>query len=250
MSKPPPTVWMYGGGTQSAAIAALIVQGRIPTPDWAIIADTGRERASTWQYLRTVVQPHLDFRIYIANKERLATVDLYSGADKDTLVIPAFTNESGDVAKLDTYCSNEWKTRVCHRWLREQGLPAKYQSWIGYSIDEPRRWLKRRESAGDQVWFPLVDGIETNKVGCREIVASMGWPPAPSSHCWMCPNMNDKEWLELTKAEMKKAVALDKAIRQKDPNVFLHRSCVPLDQVKFDPRRESPEPCDSGVCFA
>jgi len=35
-------VWASGGGVQSTAIAALIVLGRLPKPDLAVIADTGR----------------------------------------------------------------------------------------------------------------------------------------------------------------------------------------------------------------
>jgi hypothetical protein len=41
-------VFSSGGGTQSAAIAALIVQGRLPKPDFVVIADTDYECSSTW----------------------------------------------------------------------------------------------------------------------------------------------------------------------------------------------------------
>jgi hypothetical protein len=37
------TVWSCGGGTQSAAIAALIVSGQMPVPDLSVIVDTERE---------------------------------------------------------------------------------------------------------------------------------------------------------------------------------------------------------------
>jgi hypothetical protein len=37
-------LWSCGGGTQSAAIAALIVRGDIRKPDLAVIVDTERER--------------------------------------------------------------------------------------------------------------------------------------------------------------------------------------------------------------
>lgn len=52
-------LWSYGGGTQSAAIAALIVAGRLPRPDAVVIADTERERSTTWRYLEEVVAPTL-----------------------------------------------------------------------------------------------------------------------------------------------------------------------------------------------
>lgn len=52
-------IWNSGGGTQSAAIAALIVTGKLPKPDLAVIADTGRERSSTWDYLDRHIAPAL-----------------------------------------------------------------------------------------------------------------------------------------------------------------------------------------------
>ena len=48
-----------GGGTQSCAIAALIVQGKLPKPDLCVIADTGYENDRTWEYLDAVVRPAL-----------------------------------------------------------------------------------------------------------------------------------------------------------------------------------------------
>lgn len=237
---------MYGGGTQSIAIAALIVQGKIPIPDWAVIADTGREKQSTWDYLN-FLQPKLPFHIHRVSKADYATVDLWRG---DTLLIPAFSNQSGEVAKLGTYCSNEWKTRVCHRWLRRvHNVPVNYQKWIGFSFDEPKRWMKMRESQ-PTVRFPLVDDVECTRAACVSIVHDMGWPEPPRSSCWMCPLMKDDEWLSLPLVEFNKAVVLDREIRIKDPNAFLHRQCVPLDQVKFKSSTDEPRACDSGVCFA
>jgi hypothetical protein len=53
-------VWSYDGGVQSVAIGVLIREGVLPGPDLAVIADTGRERRTTWDYLRDVMQPYLD----------------------------------------------------------------------------------------------------------------------------------------------------------------------------------------------
>ncbi len=53
------TVWSYGGGTQSAAIAVLVLTGQLPKPDYVVMADTSREVTETWNYLRDVVQPEL-----------------------------------------------------------------------------------------------------------------------------------------------------------------------------------------------
>lgn len=51
-------LWASGGGVQSAAIAALIVTGKI-RPDLAIIVDTEREQSTTWRYMDEVISPAL-----------------------------------------------------------------------------------------------------------------------------------------------------------------------------------------------
>jgi hypothetical protein len=55
-----PVVWSCGGGTQSAAISALIVRGELPKPSAAIIADTGREASETWRYYECTLKPALE----------------------------------------------------------------------------------------------------------------------------------------------------------------------------------------------
>jgi hypothetical protein len=243
-----PSVWMYGGGRQSACIAALIIQGKLPRPDYAAIADTGREKSSTWNYLSKVVQPVLPFKINIVSKSEFSTVDLWGGKDGETLLIPAYTNETGQTGKLSTFCSNEWKVRVVERWLRKRDV-FNHQSWIGFSHDEPRRWLKMKAAQGEYVRLPLVDDTPTTSEQTVEIVKEMGWPEPPHSSCWMCPNMRDVEWASLSPDEFEKACVLDEEVRLKDPHAFLHSSCLPLRQVKFIKTSEEPRPCESGVCF-
>ena len=241
---------MYGGGVQSCAIAALICQGKIPVPDISVIADTGREKQSTWDYLRDVVQPALKgkMKIEIVSKDEFATVDLWRN---QTLLLPTFTTESGEVGKLPTYCSNEWKKRVIERWLRKQKV-KKFKRWIGFSLDEANRAL--RMSGDDGVWFPLIDGVPMTRQSCVATVESLGWPTPPRSSCWMCPNMRHGEWQDMKEnrpEDFKKAVALEIEVRKKDPHVFFHRSCKPLGRVDFEREDDlfSRPPCDSGLCF-
>src|SRR5882672_1533004 len=116
-----PTVFMYGGGRQSICIAALIIEGKLPVPDFTVIADTGRDKETTWAYLEQHVQPEYPRSIHRISKATFATVDLYrhTEAGETYLLIPAFTKgENGEQGKLETFCSNEWKSRVCDRWLK------------------------------------------------------------------------------------------------------------------------------------
>lgn len=247
-----PTVLMYGGGRQTIAIIVLILQGKLPMPDFIVIADTGREKQTTWDYLNKFVKPVLSIPVHRIDKSKYATVDLYreTRAGDRYLLIPAFTKETnGKEGKLETYCSNEWKLRVCDRFLkREIGL-RDWISWIGFSADEPKRFNAKRRSMGDKVWFPLVDGVPTTKEECVKLVMEFGWPMPRHSACWMCPLQDDGNWLDNTPDDMEKAVILEKQMQLQDPNVFLHRSLVPIGEVVFDRSKQAKEPCDSGVCM-
>ena len=53
-------VWSCGGGRQSCAIAVLIIQGRLPKPDFAVMSDTGRERYTTFPYVHKYLVPELE----------------------------------------------------------------------------------------------------------------------------------------------------------------------------------------------
>ena len=245
-------VWSFGGGTQSAAIAALILQGRLPKPDLAVISDTGREKETTWSYLETVVQPALQSvgtEIVAVKKSDWATVDLRSTTGEFVL-IPAFTNIRGAQGKLPAYCSTEWKRRVIQRWLRAQGV-KECEVWLGMSVDEMRRVRQSGEG-----WFrhryPLIFDVPMRRSECISLVMDqMGWPEPPRSACWMCPQMSDAEWRGMSPEDFAKAVEFEREQRVADPNFYLHESCVPLDQVDFTSSQTALfAGCESGYCFS
>lgn len=245
------SVWSYGGGKQSAAIAALIIRGDLPRPDHIVMSDTERERSSTFRYLDAVIAPALaqiGLAVEIVKKSEYATVDLYS--KNGSLLIPAFTTQSGTVAKLPTYCSNEWKRRVILRWMTAKGLrPA--EMWLGISTDEADRmkdsdtgWLTHR--------YPLID-LLMNRDDCKRVVSEMGWPEAPKSTCRMCPHLSDPTWAEMQRddpADFAAAVELEREAQKKDPHVWLHRSAKPISEIDFDYSLPGLfDGCDSGMCW-
>lgn len=246
--------WSFGGGVQSAAIAALIARGDLPRPDLAVIADTGREAETTWAYLKQVVAPALSplgVCIEIA-EHSLATVDLYSA--NGTLLIPAYTGEAGGEreGQLPGYCSVEWKRRVVRRWLRARNV-RDCELWLGISLDEAGRakgadvgWIEHR--------FPLIER-HLRRADCLRLVAEAGWPAAPKSSCWMCPYRGPKEWAALTSGDRERASRFDAEIRERDPKVYLRRDLRPLEAV--EPAPAGPDlplfgevaHCDSGYCW-
>ena len=226
--------WSYGGGTQSVAIAVLLAQGRLPTPKVVVMADTGREATETWEYHAAHVAPLLasaGVTVEVAGHD-LATVDLYPAAGERPL-LPAFTKEG----KLPTYCSVEWKRRVVRRLLRSKGYgPGRpVDLWLGISLDEVER-LK----ASDVDWvrhrWPLCFDVRMTRAECRALVLDAGLPEPPKSSCWMCPFRQNAQWRRLRDhypQDWAKAVALDTAIRARDPDgaLYVHHSRVALAEA-------------------
>lgn len=236
-------VWSCGGGTQSAAIAALICKGEL-RPDLSVIVDTEREVQQTWDYYDAVLVPNLaavGVTLHRVPKSKYATVDLYGGKDGASLLIPAFTDQSGEVGKLPTFCSNEWKARVVQRWCREMAPDSKgFDLWLGISRDESGR-MKVGHVGKWQYKHPLIEGGRLlSRQDCIALVKSMGWPTPPRSRCWMCPNQGEAEWTDLEQNwpdDAAKAAEFLKEIREQDPNVMIR-----------DPRADGGD-CMSGFCF-
>lgn len=252
-------VWSCGGGTQSIAIAALIVLGKLPKPDVSVIVDTGYEKESTWDYMETVLVPNLakvGVTLHRVKRTEWATKSR-NGVFSPTnghLLIPAFSGQSGEPAKLTNFCSAGWKQEVSDRWLAiECKLPPRERrKWLGFSLDEPRRFMSFMDA--DDVWLPLVHGVPMRRNDCRTLVTrEMRWPEPPRSNCWMCPNQADEEWMETLRSrpdEFAAAVRLERAMRERDPHAYLHGQCVPLDEVDWKkPQLDFVRACNSGECF-
>lgn len=255
-------VFSSGGGTQSACIAALIVQGRLPKPDFTVIADTRRERSKVWDYNEAVIVPEL--RKVGIEVHRLSAEEYgYGGTNlfnkSGTLLIPAFTDQGATVGKLSNFCSTYWKIEVVDNFLSRvhKIKRAEYRKWIGFSLDEGSRvsrMMLGKEYRSGLIRFPLVQDVPLRRRQAILEVVNMGWPCPPRSACFMCPNKTDAEWRD-SKAndpeEFQEAVRIDREIRLRDKNAWLHKSCIPLDQVDFTEEDDlfSGARCNSGACF-
>lgn len=241
----------YGGGWQTTGILALIEQSKLPHPDRIIIADTGREKQSTWDYLEKVARPRMraiGLEIEIAPRS-LAYVDIYS--HQGTLLLPVYTA----TGKMTAFCSTEWKARVIDRYIRQTGGPVadKRIHWIGFTYDERQR-IKGEQGR----LYPLVDMMLT-KADVRQIIRAAGWPDPTSSACWMCANLDNREWREMRDNrpdEFEKACAFDEEIRENDlfnggSGVWLHHSRVPLREadLEAEDRKGPARQCGLGMCF-
>lgn len=263
-------VLSYGGGWQTTGILVLIAQGKLPRPDRIVIADTGRERKTTWRYLESVARPQMQaigLEIEIAPRN-LAYVDIY--AHNGDLLLPVYTK----TGKLSAFCSNEWKARVVKRYLHltalgceeiaalsradveramRQSVEYSATNWIGFTYDE-----RDRIKGSTGRWFPLVEMMLT-KADIKTIIRTAGWPDPTSSACWMCANLDNAEWRNIRKndpADFEAACQLDEEIREHDlfnggTGVWLHHSRVPLREadLEVEDRKESGRQCGLGLCF-
>lgn len=260
-------VWSCGGGTQSCAIAALIVQGKLPKPDVSVIADTGYETRATWEYMDAVLVPELA-KVNVTlhrvkaiewNSKRATLWYEYKDDDRESdLEIPAYSTRSGTRGKLSNFCTGRWKVETVDGWLSKvHGITrSKAVKWIGFSRDEQTRIVRMQrtdEYKSGLIRFPLLHDYPTTRREAIALVEFMGWPTPPRSACYMCPNKSDTEWRLLRDErpdEFAKAVALEKEIHLRDPDAWLHKSCKPLSQVDFSqPDDLFSRPCNSGQCF-
>lgn len=248
-------IWSSGGGTQSTAIAVLILKGLLPRPDYAFIADTGRETQETWDYLDNVTNPALaKIGLVVERLEDPSRPGVFNS--HGTLIIPAFLSASATqpANKLTNFCSSKWKRDFVKRVALQRGLlPAV--NWIGISTDEQRRISTPRA----QNWllrYPLVFDYRASRNDCINLIEEFGWPKAPKSSCWMCPNRRDAQWIHLRDTrpdEFQAAVKFDKELRNQRPDAYLHDSRTPLGEVEFKVAGEDGHGqlalCDSGECF-
>lgn len=254
-------IFSSGGGVQSTAISALIVRGELPKPDLAVIVDTEREKSTTWEYLESVTAPALasvGVVIHRVPKSKYSRVDFLGGAQCKTILIPAYTSQSGNAqpGKLSTFCSSEWKRYVKRRWVTKECGVKKAQDWMGFSVDEIGR-AARMIKANPGKWgvrFPLLE-LGMSRGDCLDLVKEMGWPAPPRSSCWMCPNMHMREWREVQAGpDWEKVVAFEREIRLHDPHVWLTDQCVPIETADFSVINETMwgdtgAECESGQCF-
>lgn len=234
-----PIIWSYGGGKQTAAIAVLIAQGKLPRPERIVMADTGREARTTFDYLENHIAPLLatvDCKVEIV-PHSYARQDLFYQykdlSESDLPVMPVWTRQGKEISQLRNTCSGQWKRDALYKWLveDEQGFGRKNKiiQWLGFSVDEisrckpaPRKWIENH--------YPLIHGYghKLNRRDCVQLVLDAGLPEPPKSRCYICPYQSNAEWRDVKSRpdEWEKAIDLDFEIRNRDKQnaVYLHKS--------------------------
>ncbi|MFD6754928.1 hypothetical protein [Micromonospora gifhornensis] len=256
-----------GAGVQSSTLLLLAVQGRIPTFDAAIFADTSWEPAAVYR--------HLDRLTGIARRAGIEVVRVSSGDIRADALDPAhrfasmplFTlGPNGERGMARRQCSSEYKIKPIKVEVRRRlGYPhprrvpagVVAEMAIGISVDEVHR-ARDADVGYMRNVFPLLD-LGWRRTDCLRFLTDHGLADTPKSSCVGCPFHDDRFWADLkahSPNEWAEAVAFDAAIRHGSARAtadghplrgqfFLHRQRVPLDQVVLRPH---PRPADPPGC--
>lgn len=266
-ASPPETDFTFlslGAGVQSSCLALMAAHGEVgPVPDAAIFADTQAEPASVYAWLGWLTQqirrcPH-PFPVHVVTRGSLTKQVLTMRVTKDgrkfsSSDIPFFTmGANGAIGKIpNRSCTRDFKihpiTMAVRRFagIKRGQKQVTVTQWIGISWDELQRVKDSREPWCQHRW-PLVE-LRMRRHQCLEWMESKGYPLPPRSSCIYCPFHKNSEWRRLRDEEpnaWRDAVAFEKSLQEvkgctdnMHATPFLHRSCVPLDQVDLSTDEE------------
>ncbi|NII26212.1 hypothetical protein HB364_14050 [Pseudoflavitalea sp. X16] len=263
--KPSMQIISLGLGVQSVALYYMSSMRLLPVADYAIVADTGREKSSTYAYLNHLLQwqqKNAGIPIIVKKDKNLFTDLLNQNNSHGNRFssIPSYTrNSDGTTGMLRRQCTNEYKIQVVDNAIRDLYGLGKYQRrpqtfvWKGISMDEVERMDQPRSSWKTNV-YPFT-GFEFDREGWRRILwmppmdrnQIISWyvhqnlPVPEKSACVFCPYQSDAGWAKMKRDapdDFADAIRIDNAIRNSTTKgiqnpCYLHKSLKPLDQINF-----------------
>lgn len=165
-----------------------------------------------------------------------------------------------EYGKLWRQCTNEYKIMAVRKEIRKllgygprDRVKEQIRLWMGISTDEIQRVKPSQVKYIKNVW-PLID-YEMSRMDCLDYFRKNNMPLPPRSSCIICPFHSNNHWRDMKENDpvsWQMAVEFDKAIRNMpklDAEVYLHRQCVPLDEVDLGAEQISlfDEECE-GMC--
>lgn len=257
-----------GAGVQSTALYLMSIDGdepEVPRFDAAIFADTQEEPDEVYRHLdwlRSQGGPP----IIVTTAGRLGDA-LEAGSDvkgnrctdgSHYIQIPAYTRmPDGSQSLTRRQCTADYKVVPIEKLIREHlgaqpGRPVPkdviVHQYMGLSFDEPKRVIRVKQRflakpANWKVHFPLWE-MQFTRADCVAYLRERVPYNVPRSACVFCPFKSNDEWRRLRDEDPKgweRAVHIDKVCRTGsglDAHRYLHRSCLPLDQVDLRPADE------------
>lgn len=247
-----------GAGVQSSTILLMACKGLLPKPDAAIFADTGWETNATYQHLEWLKIEASKCGIPIEVVQKMDVRELWYSQKYPSnphILMPIYVVNNKKRGMARRLCTGELKIIPIRQAIRKAlGLrPRQWapkdcvETWIGISTDEIQRvWSKKQESDRMQdIRFPLIElGMSRNH--CIQWLWENYHIIVPKSACIGCPFHTQSDWRDLSADELRDACGYDRQIRGMvggGRQAYLHRSCVPLNEVDF----RTPEERGQGV---
>ena len=244
-----------GAGVQSTTMLLMACHGEItPKPKWAVFADTGWEPRKVYKHLQWLTQEASKhgIEVVVTGKGNIRDDHLRAARDKSRVdAIPFFVKVDGQQEEgvVPRQCTKGYKIEMIQKKVREllgylprQRIPENSViQWVGISVDE----IERAKTSG-QKWVkfrhPLLE-IGMNRLDCMNWLIRKGYYVPPKSSCIGCPYHNNHTWAEMKRnepEEFQDAVEFERemrrlgGLRKMEGKVYLHRSCIPLDQIDFE----------------
>lgn len=248
-------VLSLGAGVQSSTLWLMNIAGLItPRAEFAVFADTMRERKGTYEYLDYLDE--VSIKAGFPPIMRITEGDIIAhtlNAKKGAVDIPFFTDSSngGTRGQLNRQCTQRYKIACINREVRKIFRMKKRAQWIGFSMDELTRRNDTLYPAYITPRYPLLD-MRMSRDDCKTWLKENGYPEPPKSSCTICPFRSDGEWRDMKRnspEEFAEATQFDEDSRelvpppdmaqtyiegtQPDFHVYLHPSKQPLKLVNF-----------------
>ena len=269
-------VLSLGAGVQSSTLALMIHKGKIPMVDCAIFADTQAEPPKVYEWLE-FIKKTVSYPVHIVTWRNLEQDVLDASQGKyQAFTIPFYTKnkETEQKGMLMRQCTADYKIKPVTKKVREllgykKGervdlKEVKVEMLLGISTDEMRRMRMNRLRYIDNQ-YPLINDFGMSRQDCIMWMKDNGYPMPTKSACYFCPFHSQSTWKEIKENDpelFEKAVQMDKQIRDQEKyktnnkhndELYLHRSCEPLDKALEDDGQLDMfdgfgSICDEGMC--
>ena len=236
-----------GWGTQSFALAAMSALGELPPVDVAIHADTGYERAATYEFAARWT-PWLEERgVRVVTVRHDEAAQSAPGLNaRGGVSLPAYNEYGGQFPRQ---CTTDWKIKPIRRWYQANRRNGeRVLQWIGITCDEGRRAKPADVSYVFNVYpflglgITMPDGQPWSRNRVVEWLMAHDLEVPPRSSCCFCPYMSGHEWRQIaeTPKDWERAVAVDEAIREArlPGKLYCHKSLLPLREIDFTAQQE------------
>ena len=269
-------VLSLGAGVQSSTLALMIHKGEIPMVDCAIFADTQAEPPKVYEWLE-FIKKTVSYPVHIVTWRNLEqdVLDASKG-EYQAFTIPFYTKnkETGQKGMLMRQCTADYKIKPVTKKIREllgykKGervdlKKVKVEMLMGISTDEIRRMRMNRLRYIDNQ-YPLINDFGMSRQDCIAWMKDKNYPMPTKSACYFCPFHSQSTWKDIKENDpelFKQAVEMDKKIRNQEKykiknkfkdDLYLHRSCEPLDKAleddgQLDMFEKFNSICDEGMC--